>query len=190
MTSPDVSELLTNLLTVSLNLSKIENNEEIINFLDTKKIKSYNHLISGSPASQILSYLVNYKMFDELQVFCDNNNITMSIYVDDITFSSNFKISHKIKYIISKIITKYGYNLSNNKTKYYTKKYPKLITGVIIDKHGNLKAKNSLTHKTINEIKIRNSNFNKDEEIKRLKGLINATQQVEPNKFINTYKKL
>jgi len=87
-TSPDVAYILTNLLTIDLSLCDIKDIESVESFLISKKIRTPNHLISGSPASQILSYLVNHKMFDELQSLCDKNDISMSIYVDDITFSS------------------------------------------------------------------------------------------------------
>ena len=44
-------------------------------------------------------------MFGELQQYSNKNNITMSIYVDDITFSSNNNISYENKRNIYKIIS-------------------------------------------------------------------------------------
>ena len=61
-------------------------------FLASKNVKSYNHLISGAPTSQILSYLANHKMFDEMQAISDENNVIMTVYVDDVTFSSEYYI--------------------------------------------------------------------------------------------------
>ena len=93
-------------------------------FIEKKKIKTTNHLISGSPSSQILSYLVNQQMFGELQQYSNKNNITMSIYVDDITFSSTITMFHtENKRNIYKIISKYFYPVSRHKIKSYSANY-------------------------------------------------------------------
>lgn len=187
-TSPDISNILTNFVTVDLTLCDIKDQESVEKFLQLKGIKNTNHLISGSPTSQILSYLVNYKMFNELQSFCDKNGIIMSIYVDDITFSSKNKISHKNKEVIYNIISKHIYKLSRKKVKYYTGKYPKLVTGVVISPDGTLKVRNSLSNKVINELKHYKNNQEDTESLKRLRGLVVAARQSEPNKFQNISK--
>ena len=134
--SPDVAQLLTDLTTIDLEKSSAKNIDEIYEFLKGKNVSSYNHLISGAPTSQILSYLVNHRMFDEMQKFADDNGITMTVYVDDVTFSSENRISKDFRDKIVAIIRKYNYQISRNKVKRYTKLYPKLITGVIIDAKG------------------------------------------------------
>ena len=187
-TSPDIAFILTNLLTVDLSLCDIENIESLEQFLLSKKIKTTNHLISGSPASQILSYLVNHTMFDTLQDLCDNNGITMSVYVDDITFSSPYTISHSIKERIYKIISKHYYKLSRHKVKYYTPKYPKLITGAIISSDGTLKIRNSLSKNIIDEWKYFKRNKDDVTSQKRLRGLIVAAMQSESDKYQHLYK--
>lgn len=185
--SPDIASILTNLVTVDLSLCDIKDIETVESFLVSKKIKTTNHLISGSPASQILSYLVNYKMFDELQCLCDKNDIFMSIYVDDITFSSKNVISHKIKAIIYNIISKNLYRLCRHKVKYYTKNYPKLITGVVIAPNGKLKIRNALSLKIISEWKHYKNHPEDTQSFNRLRGLIIAAQQSEATKFQNVY---
>ena len=187
-TSADIALILTNLLTVDLSLCDIKDAEAVESFLLAKKIRTTNHLISGSPASQILSYLVNHNMFDELQSLCDRNNITMSIYVDDITFSSHNTISHKIKEVIYNIISKNIYRLSRNKVKYYTKNYPKLITGAVIAPDGNLKVRNALSLNIMNEWNHYKNHPDDMQSYKRLRGLIVAAQQSDSTKFQNIYK--
>lgn len=186
-TSPDIADILTNFVTVDLSLCDIQNQESVEQFLMMKGIKTTNHLISGAPTSQILSYLVNHNMFDELQTFCDKNTITMSIYVDDITFSAQNKISHKHKEIIYNIISKYSYKLSKNKVKYYTNGYPKLVTGTIITPNSKLIIPNSLSHKVIKELRNYKNNPQDERSRKRLQGLIVAAQQTEATKFDNIY---
>lgn len=187
-TSADIALILTNLLTVDLSLCDIKDVEAVESFLLAKRIRTTNHLISGSPASQILSYLVNHNMFDELQSLCDRNNITMSIYVDDITFSSPNTISHKIKEVIYNIVSKNIYRLSRNKVKYYTKNYPKLITGTVIAPDGNLKIKNTLSLNIIEEWKHYKNHPDDMQSYKRLRGLIIAAQQSDSTKFQNIYR--
>lgn len=187
-TSPDIACILTNLLTVDLSQCYIKDKESVNNFMYSKKIRTPNHLISGSPASQILSYLVNYKMFDTLQEFCDKNDLTMSVYVDDITFSSQHVISHRQKEIIYKTISKNLYRLSRNKVKYYTKKYPKLVTGAVISSGGNLLIRNSLSQNVYKEWNNFMRNQHDTQSKARLQGLIIAARQIEPTKFQNIYR--
>ena len=104
--APDVAEILTNLTTIDLKKLDQSGLSEVYDFLNNKGVKCYNHLISGAPTSQILSYLVNHKMFDELQTLSDKNNITMTIYVDDVVFSSEHKISSQFRQSVLSIIKK------------------------------------------------------------------------------------
>lgn len=69
--SPDVAAILTNLTTVDLTKLDQRNLADVYDFLANKGVNCYNHLISGAPTSQILSYLVNHKMFDELQLLSE-----------------------------------------------------------------------------------------------------------------------
>lgn len=187
-TTPDIAKILTNFTTVDLSLCEIVDPKPIEKFLLHKGIETPNHLISGSPTSQILSYLVNYQMFDELQRFCNNVGITMSIYVDDITFSSQNKISYKYKDIIYKIISKNYYRLSYNKVKYYTNNYPKLVTGAIISTDGSIKIRNSLSQKVIKELSYYKEHPEDNHSLKKLRGLVIAARQCEPNKYESIYK--
>ena len=186
--SSDIANILTNFVTIDLTLCDIQKPKAIEQFLLSKGIKTTNHLISGSPASQILSYLVNHNMFDELQTFCDKNDIIMSIYVDDITFSSQNKISHKHKEIIYNIISKYLYRLSKTKVKYYTNKYPKSVTGIVILPNSKLIIPNSLHHKVIKELHNYKANPQDEHSRKRLQGLIVAAKQTDPTIFNNIYQ--
>lgn len=183
MMTPDIAKIFTNLTTVDLTLCKIKDLESVEKFIQTKGIKTSNHLISGSPSSQILSYLVNHNMFDEIQYFCDCNGITMSVYVDDMTFSSRNRISHKQKEIIYNIISKYIYKLSRSKIKYYTSRCPKSVTGAIITPDGELRIPNHLSLKVVNELSYYNRNLNDTDSLKRLRGLVIASRQCEPKKF-------
>lgn len=114
--SPDVAEILTNLTTVDLKKLEQQNLSEVYDFLAGKGVKCYNHLISGAPTSQILSYLVNHKMFDELQALSDRYNATMTIYVDDVVFSSEYKLSSEFRKSVLALIRKHNYQVSTKKS--------------------------------------------------------------------------
>lgn len=186
--SPDLAEILTNFTTVDIDQASVDNMEEINDFLRFKKVKTRNHLISGAPTSQLLSYLVNKSMFDEIELLAKKYEIQITVYVDDITFSSSNKISDSFKRSVRSIITKHFFRVSNNKTKAYTKVYPKEVTGVIIDDEGNMTLKNSLRQKIIREFEHLKENSDDETSQKRLRGLIVAARQVVPNAFPSIYK--
>jgi len=186
--SPDVAEILANLTTIDVQKSNARNFQEIQAFLSEKKVNCTNHLISGAPTSQILSYLVNHDMFDEMQTLADKCGITMSIYVDDVTFSSENYISSYFKHAIFSIIQKYDYQVSIKKVKSYSKLYPKLVTGVIIDASGNLAIKNSLRRKIAVEQEHLYSNPEDGECRQRLRGLVTAARQVDRSAYPNIHR--
>lgn len=183
--SPDVSEVLTNLTTVSLERFPKEELTEVYDFLGQKGVHCYNHLISGAPTSQILSYLVNHKMFDELHTLSAKNDMVMTVYVNDMVFSSEHKISSHFRNSVKSIIKKYRYKLSHNKVKGYSKGYPKLVTGVVIDCNENMIVKNSLQHKIILEFEHLRKNPMDQESRQRLRGLVTSAQQIDTSIFPN-----
>ena len=186
--SPDVAEILTNLTTIDL--KKLNQNIllEVYDFLASKGVKCYNHLISGAPTSQILSYLVNRKMFDELQSLSDKNNVTMTVYVDDVVFSSEHKISSEFRKSVLSLIRKYNYQVSRKKVKGYSKTYPKLVTGVIIDSEGQATIKNALRKKIMVEYEYLCKNPTDLISRQRLRGLVTAARQVNPSVYPNIRK--
>lgn len=177
--------MLTNLTTVNLEKFPKEELTEVYDFLGQKGVHCYNHLISGAPTSQILSYLVNHKMFDELHTLSDKNDMVMTVYVDDMVFSSEHKISSHFRNSVKSIIKKYRYKLSHNKVKGYSKGYPKLVTGVVIDCNENMIVKNSLQHKIISEFEHLRKNPMDQESRQRLRGLVTSAQQIDRSIFPN-----
>nr|WP_303181159.1 reverse transcriptase family protein [Lachnoclostridium phocaeense] len=186
--SPDVAEILTNFTTINIEKAKVSNLEDIYVFLNSKGVSCKNHLISGAPTSQILSYLVNHSMFDEMQTIASKNNVMMTVYVDDVTFSSEYRISHRFTEKVISIVRKYGYQISKTKVKKYTKLYPKLVTGVVIDSSGQPTLKNSMRLRIIKEYKNLQSHPEDYKGKQRLRGLLIAARQVNPHVFPNIYK--
>ena len=127
--------------------------------------------------------MVNHKMFDEMQYLCDKNGITMTIYVDDVTFSSINVISNRIKTSIKSIVKKYGYQLSSHKEVSYSKFYPKLITGAIVNKDGNISIRNSMSKNITDELTKLKENPEDINARRRLRGLVTAAQQIDASAF-------
>lgn len=186
--SADVANALTNFTTVDLERATLRNPISVYEFLSKKNVTCYNHLISGAPTSQILSYLVNHRMFDELQQLSDKHHVTMTIYVDDVTFSSEHKISRKFKEKVFHIIENNNYQISENKVKNYSRQYPKLVTGVIIDAEGCITVKNSLRRKIIVEHEYLRNHPEDVKSRQRLRGLVTAARQVNKDIFPSIYR--
>ena len=107
----------------------------------------------------------------------------MTVYVDDVTFSSPYFISYRIRKQILNIFNKNGFQVSNQKVKFYAKAYPKLVTGVIINSKGQIVVKNSLRKRTVDE--FNNLKKNPDDKIcrRKLRGLVTSTRQIDRNAF-------
>lgn len=164
--SKDVAEFISNLVTVP-----------------QEKALGKRALVTGSPLSQWFAYVINKKMFDELNKVSEEENINFSVYVDDITFSSKKIISYKFYTKIYNIINKYGYRIHQGKM-YRGKLGAKTkITGIQFTKYGfRLLDK----HKE----KIRKILKSKDckNQTKSLLGLVNFAVQV--NSRYSKYKYL
>ena len=182
-TSSDVAKILTDICTVDIS-STLETDAVVRSFVAKKKIRKYNHLCTGSPASPVLSYLVNRKMFDEMYQIAQNNNLFFSIYMDDVFFSSKKWIALPIREQILKVLTKNGYNIASRKVVYYSEKDNKKVTGVIVSPNNQLKIPNKLKRKIVKGFS--KGNFTIKEE--SLRGMLLAAKTIEKNSFsgINT----
>jgi len=117
--SKDVAEFISNIVTVP-----------------QEKAFGKRALVTGSPLSQWFAYVINKKMFDELNKVAIEENITFSVYVDDITFSSKSIVTYKFYTKIYNIIHKYGYRIHQGKM-YRGKLGAKTkITGIQFTKYG------------------------------------------------------
>jgi hypothetical protein len=154
--------------------------EFISNLVTVPQEKSLNKraLVTGSPLSQYFAYVINKKMFDELNIVSMKENIKFSVYVDDMTFSSKQIITYKFHTTIYSILTKYGYltHVSGDKKNYRGKVGNKSkITGVQFTKYGfRLLDKHKIK---IRKIIANNECITKE---KTLMGLIHYAIQVNP----------
>lgn len=178
--SPDVAKLATDICSINYKyFIDHKNYQEVQAFMRDKNIKKQAHLITGAPVSSLLSYLANISMFDEFSKRCDAEDIAFSIYVDDIVFSANHEIRPATIDFINSTIRKYGYNLSNEKCRYYKPYMSKKITGVVINKQGMVTTPNSLIYKTHKKIRTFKNDKSNEINIASLKGCIVAANSID-----------
>lgn len=130
--APDVAKICTDITTINYKDKNVYIEDGVYDYMKAKHIKIKNHLPSGTPTSKILSYLANLDMFDEIINYCKEHNLLCSIYVDDITLSTNRKISFEEEKQLKAIIKKHGQKISKGKTIRYDNNEYKKITGFVI----------------------------------------------------------
>lgn len=187
--SHDNAMILSELITIDYNCVSIDDNITDW-FAKTNKELKYNiperHLPTGSSISQLMSFLIYKDMFDEIEDFSKKRNIRMSVYVDDLTFSSNYNISKPFIKSIGYIVSKYGLELNNSKTSIYNNETSKKVTGIYIDKDGKLKAPSKL-HLDVTKM-FKEFKFGKNDKANKLLGKAIYVNRVEKGKFSNIIK--
>ena len=98
----------------------------------TKSDDGSYRLGQGLSQSATLAYLVNYKLFNYLYNEAKKNNIDMSIYVDDVIFSSYSPIPQSFINKLFGLITQNDMQIKKSKVINYKKESTKKVTGVYI----------------------------------------------------------
>lgn len=155
-------------------------------------IVTYNKGIpTGCPTSQLIAYYAYINMFEEINNTVLSYNCKFTLYVDDMTFSSTilFKYS-KLANEVDIILRKYGHKPKYGKTKFYSSKSHKLITGVIVTPDHHLDIPNNLQKKIYNNfesIKPLNksafSTYTYHKKLASLKGQLQAAKNINHSKF-------
>ena len=159
----DIASLLTNILTFD------------------------NHLPTGAPSSQLLTYWAYKKTFNDIYEKALSMDICMTLFVDDLTFSSSKPIPADFKkYVISRLKSE-GLSVNKKKTKTYSINQYKKTTGTVIAPDNKILVPNKLQHK-IYILKHKEDKTSK--EIMSLKGMINSARQIKSNFMDDYYKKL
>ena len=142
-----------------------------------------NFIPTGSSTSQLTAYFTYSKAFDFINQIANNKNFTFTLYVDDITFSSNNTINRSIIYEVNCRLLQQGLKLKTSKTNFYHKNEACIITGSAIDKFGNLRVLNK-HRKSIIESYIEYRKFPENEKNKiKIKGKLQSARMIEKNIF-------
>lgn len=103
-----------------------------VSFFLAKLCTYKDELPQGSPASPMLSNVVNLKLDARLSSLAETYNAAYSRYADDITFSGNCGIK-KIIGISKKILKEEGYTLNEQKTRVRYQHQRQEVTGIIVN---------------------------------------------------------
>ena len=100
---------------------------------------------TGSPTSMMLAYYAYEDMFAGIIESNKKYDCISTVYVDDITASSQNAFNKStLSYDISQALNRYGHKLKSKKTRHYTPKKHKLVTGTVVTPDNMLDVPNSL----------------------------------------------
>lgn len=148
------------------------------------------HLPTGAPTSVILAYFAYAKTFEDIYKKAQELNIDMSVYVDDVTFSSQNLIPKSFYNFVEKRMKLQGLILKKKKTKWYKPNDFKIITGhgISAKSEGKVPIKNILKIKAIMQGKnIKELSY---QELISLKGTLIVAQRIEPGFYNTLFKRV
>ena len=152
---------------------------EIMTILSTHRRK----LPTGAPASMLVAYFAYKKMFDSIYDYSLKQNISFTLYVDDLSFSSDSAIPKEFFLEVQRILVSYGLKAKWKKTKFYSKNEYKEYTGVGITQNGGLSVPNRMRKSILECYSKCTANPANHKELQRLQGKLNAARQIEPEVF-------
>lgn len=124
-------------------------------------------------------------MFQKIKELSEEYNCCFSLYVDDMTFSSDFPIKIILRDKVSDVLRKNGLLAKIKKDHYYQANDFKVITGVGI-KQGKKVVLNS-KRKQIIELYVKCKKSGNIYEIEKLNGTLCSLRQIEPDIFPEIY---
>lgn len=169
-------------------LKKLEMASDLANLL-TNIICFNNFIPTGSPLSQLIAYWAYSDMFEKIETVASSNNFTFSLFVDDLTFSSQNRIRHDLHLEINSILKSYRLNIKRKKLQYRSKNQTKIITGCAITPDHKIKVKNKHRIKYINNLQLLlgSGEHRKDKKlVDSAMGLISSLQAIEPQIFTDS----
>lgn len=92
-------------------------------------------LPQGAPTSPYLSNIICKSLDREFMKFSEKNSLVYSRYADDITLSGNYDLT-SIIFNVKEIIRNHGFEINEKKTRLYTGKHRKIVTGIIVKENG------------------------------------------------------
>ncbi len=97
------------------------------------KICTYkSRLPMGAPSSPVLSNIAALQLDIDLMAFAQDNDLTYTRYVDDLSFSTVEPIHEHIQNSINQIAQQNDFTLNPNKIKYYEPHDDHVITGIVV----------------------------------------------------------
>lgn len=165
-TAPDVAEILTDIVTYN------------------------NGIPTGCPTSQLIAYYAYEDMFRIISQCAESYGCKFTLYVDDMSFSSNEPFAwEKLAREVDIILRHFGHRPKYSKVKFYSKNAAKPITGTIVTSNHDLDIPNSLQKKVYDNfqsLKILGEQGKMEEAAKtkqKLIGQIQASRNIDDSRF-------
>ena len=151
-----------------------------------------NKIPTGCPTSQLMAYYSYKDMFSKINEVASRYGCIFSLYVDDMTFSSENSFDcKKLLRDIKRILHMYDHKAKDSKMKFYTKNENKLITGVIVTPSHTLIVPNKLRSKISKnkDFLINNPKGLKADKTRRtLRGQLVCARTIEQSIFPELYR--
>ena len=147
------------------------------------------HIPTGTSTSQIVAFWAYKKTFDRIHKLCLDNGITMTLWVDDIVFSSDIPFPKNWVYDIQKIMNNVSLNLKIQKTKAFSKKEFKLVTGTAISPKKEIRVSNKKRHEIIKLLNGRSVEDLNLKELMSLRGKLVSQRQNEVDFMNGVYQR-
>lgn len=103
---------------------------EDISWIMTDLVTYKGVLPTGSPSSQLIVYWTYSNMFAEINRIAADKGCVFTLYVDDMTFSSQYPISQELRESVAEQLKQNDLKAKNSKDHYYQAKTLKVVTGV------------------------------------------------------------
>lgn len=93
---------------------------------------------TGAPTSPMLANLIFRDADHQLTTFAESIGLTYTRYADDLTFSSQHRISGDVLSAVSEVVSSAGFVLNKSKTKFMGRGDRQEVTGVVINESLNM----------------------------------------------------
>lgn len=168
------------------NLISKYSEEELVNLV------IYNgRLPTGAPSSPILANISFLDIDNEIISYIRTvGNISYTRYMDDLTFSCNYKdiLNYSFKRNIINIITKAGFKINTKKTGTFYKSQQQKVTGIVVNQKHNIAKDERNTFRAVLDHWAR-KNIDLDDTIKGKLAYISSVNKDLYNRYLTYYNK-
>jgi RNA-directed DNA polymerase len=139
----------------------------------------------GSPASPCLSNSILFELDEKIKKWCVSKNFVYTRYADDLTFSTNEKgVSYNVEAALQSFIENLDFpklTINNKKTIHLSKKYRRMVTGVIINSKNCISLGRARKREISSLIHKFSLGLLSQDEALRIQGLLGFAKDIEPN---------
>lgn len=98
-------------------------------------------LPAGSPASPVISNFICLGLDERIKAFCSDKDLNYSRYADDLSFSSNQRISEEQIASLKQIISESGFTVNERKVYLRSSASRQTVTGITVNQKPNVSRK-------------------------------------------------